>query len=368
MIHDYLIVGSGLFGSIFAHEMTKIGKKCLVLESRDHIGGNCYTENKDNINIHKYGPHIFHTNNEDTWNWINQFTKFHNYKHNAKISYKDNLYSFPINLMTLYQLWGVKTPQEAKEKLKSVSIANNNPQNLEEWMLSQVGEDIYNIFIKGYTTKQWNRDPKDLPSSIIKRLPIRLNFNDSYYFDRFQGIPIGGYTQMFEKLLEGIEVRLNTDYFSNRFNFGHLARKVVFTGKVDEFFEYRFGELEYRSLKFDTQRLDIEDFQGCSQVNYTDLDIPYTRITEHKHFENSESDVTWLSKEYSIDYKREEIPYYPINDEKNNKIYHQYKEFSEQCNYTIFGGRLAEYKYYDMCQIIESALAVVKKEIKNEKN
>lgn len=362
-MYDYLIVGSGLFGSVFAYEMTKIGKKCLVIESRNHIGGNCYTENIDNINIHKYGPHIFHTNNEYIWNWINQFTKFHNYKHSPKVFHEDKLYSFPINLMTLYQLWGVKTPEEARKKLKSVSISNENPQNLEEWILSQVGEDIYNIFIKGYTMKQWNKDPKELPSFIIKRLPIRLNFDDNYYFDKFQGIPIGGYKQIFEKLLQGIEVRLNTDYFLDKYNFDLIADKVVFTGKIDQFFDYKFGELEYRSLEFDNQRLETDDYQGCSIINYTDFDIPYTRITEHKHFENSESKVTWISKEYPIDYKNDAIPYYPINDDKNNKIYDQYKELSNDRLNIIFGGRLSEYKYYDMDKTIESALYRLKKEI-----
>ena len=368
MKYDYLIVGSGLFGSVFAHEMTKAGKKCLIIESKKHIGGNCYTENKDGINIHTYGPHIFHTNDKNIWKWINQFTEFHSYKHSPKVSYNGNMYSFPINLMTLHQLWGVKTPKEAQDKLKEVSISNDNPQNLEEWILSQVGEDIYKTFIKGYTQKQWNKDPKELPTSIIKRLPIRTNFNDNYFFDKYQGIPVGGYTQIFEKMLEGIEIRTGIDYFSNKEYLNSIAKKVVFTGKIDEFFDYRFGELEYRSLEFVNEKIDVEDYQGCSIVNYTDYEIPYTRITEHKHFEDSKSDVTWITREYPLDYKKGETPYYPINDEKNNKIFNQYKELSNQHSNIIFGGRLSEYKYYDMHQIIGSALSKVKKELSNESN
>jgi UDP-galactopyranose mutase len=364
--YDYLIVGSGLFGSVFAHEMTKAGKKCLIIESKNHIGGNCYTKNKDGINIHTYGPHIFHTNDKGIWEWINQFTEFHSYKHSPKVSYDGSMYSFPINLMTLHQLWGVKTPKEAQDKLKEVSIPNDNPQNLEEWILSQVGEDIYETFIKGYTQKQWNKDPKDLPTSIIKRLPIRTSFDDNYFFDKYQGIPVGGYTQIFEKMLEGIEVRTGVDYFFDKEYYNSLADKIVFTGKIDEFFDYQFGELEYRSLKFVNQKIDVEDYQGCSIVNYTDYEIPYTRITEHKHFEGSKSDVTWITKEYPLDYKKGETPYYPINDEKNNTMYSKYKELSKDSN-VIFGGRLSEYKYYDMHQIIGSALTKAKKELSNEK-
>jgi UDP-galactopyranose mutase len=358
--YDYLIVGAGLFGSTFAYEMTKVGKKCLIIESKEHIAGNCYTENKDGINIHTYGPHIFHTNDKDIWEWVNQFTEFNNYRHCVRVSYDDKMYSFPINLMTLNQLWGIKTPEEAKTKLKSVSIPNDNPENLEEWILSQVGYDIYETFIKGYTKKQWNKDPKDLPSSIIQRLPIRTNFDDNYFFDKYQGIPVGGYTKMFEKMLEGIEVRTGVNYF--------LDKEYYNSIKIDEFFNYQFGELEYRTLKFVNERLDIEDYQGCAQVNYGDENIPYTRITEHKHFEKNDSKVTWISKEYSMRYKRGDIPYYPINDEKNNRVFKQYKELSNQYPNIIFGGRLSEYRYYDMHQIIGSALTKVKKELSNESN
>jgi UDP-galactopyranose mutase len=364
-MYDYLIIGSGLFGSVFAHEMTKAGKKCLIIEKRNHIAGNCHTENKDGINVHTYGPHIFHTNDKGIWEWINQFTEFHNYKHTPKVNYKDKIYSFPINLMTLNQIWGVNTPEEAKQKLEQVRIKNDDPKNLEEWILSQVGHDIYETFIKGYTQKQWNKDPKELPTFIIKRLPIRTNFDDNYFFDKYQGIPVGGYTQIFEKILEGIEVRTNVDYFENKDYWNSLADKVVFTGKIDEFFDYQFGELEYRTLRFDNKRIETEDYQGCSIVNYTDFNVPYTRITEHKHFEKSKSDVTWITTEYPKDYEKGDVPYYPINDEKNNSMFEKYKELSKQSN-IIFGGRLSEYKYYDMHQIIASALSKVKKELNNE--
>ena len=364
-MYDYLIVGSGLFGSTFAYEMTKAGKKCLIVESKDHIGGNCYTENIDNINIHTYGPHIFHTNDSEIWKWINQFTDFHPYKHTPKVRYKDKIYSFPINLMTLNQIWGVKTPEEANNKLNEVKVKNDNPENLEEWILSQVGKDIYDIFIKGYTQKQWGRHPKNLPKFIIKRLPIRTNFDDNYFFDKYQGIPVGGYTQIFEKLLEFSEVRLNTNYFSNREHFNSISKKIVFTGKIDEFYDFKFGELDYRTLRFENERYEIEDYQGCSIINYTEYDVAYTRVTEHKHFENSKSNVTWITKEYPSKYKKGDIPYYPINDIKNNEIYNKYKKLSEQYPNIIFGGRLAEYKYYDMHQIIGSALTKVKKELIN---
>ena len=366
MKYDYLIIGSGLFGSTFAYEMNKKGKKCLVIESKSHIAGNCFTENKDGINIHTYGPHIFHTNDSDIWNWINQFTKFHNYKHSPRVSFEDKIYSFPINLLTLNQLWGVKTPEEAQKKLEEVSIKSDHSENLEDWILSKVGKDIYEIFIKGYTMKQWEKHPKDLPASIIKRIPIRTNFDDNYFFDKYQGIPVGGYTQIFEKLLDGIEVKLNTNYFSNKNYFDSLADKVVFTGKIDEYFNYEYGELEYRSLQFVNERVEKEDYQGCSIVNYTSIDIPYTRITEHKHFENSNSNVTWITKEYPLRYKRSETPYYPVNDDRNQKIYQKYKELSKSYSNIIFGGRLAEYRYYDMHQIIGSALTRVEKELNSK--
>jgi len=361
MKYNYILIGSGLFSSTFAYEMNKLGKTCLIVEKNSHIAGNCYTEKKDDINIHNYGPHIFHTNDNKLWNWINQFTQFHNYKHSPRVNFNNKIYSFPINLMTLSQLWNVTTPQEAIDTLNSKKIPCDSPSNLEEWILSQVGEEIYETFIKGYTQKQWNKHPKNLPSSIIKRLPIRTNFDDNYFFDKYQGIP--GYTQIFEKLLNGIEVRLNTNYFDNKEYFDSIAEKIVFTGKIDEFFNYQFGELEYRSLHFENSLLNINDYQGCSIVNYTNYEIPYTRITEHKHFENSKSDVTWITKEYPKNYDKTNIPYYPIGDDKNIKIYNKYKELSKNYPNIIFGGRLAEYKYYDMHQIIASALKRVNDEL-----
>jgi len=361
--YDYLIVGSGLFGSVFAREATDKGKKCLVIEERDHIGGNCYTEEKDGINIHKYGPHIFHTDDKRIWDYTNRFIEFNNYRHSPRVKYKNQIYSFPINLLTLYQIWGVSTPQEAIDKIKSYAVPIKNPKNLEEWALSQVGEEIYNIFIKGYTTKQWGRDPKDLPVSIIKRIPIRLTFDDNYFFDRYQGIPIGGYTRMVQNILNGIEVRMGEDYFSNKSYWDSIADKIVFTGKIDRFFDYKFGDLEYRSLDFQTEKHDIPDYQGCSIVNYTEGEVPHTRITEHKHFENSKSEVTWTTKEFPKEYSRGDVPYYPINNEKNSKIYSLYKKEAEDLDNFIFGGRLAEYKYYDMHQVIASALSKSKKEL-----
>lgn len=354
-MYDYLIIGCGLFGVTFAEQAKKDKKKCLIIDSRNHIGGNCYTENKDNINLHKYGPHIFHTNNDDIWKYVNKFTKFNNFINRPKVNYKNNIYSFPINLFTLYQLWGINNPETAKKKLKEVQIKIKNPKNLEEWILAQVGEEIYYTFIYGYTKKQWGREPKELPSFIIKRLPIRLNFNDNYFFDKYQGIPIGGYTQMINNMLEGIDVLLNENYFDKRDYWNKKAKNIVYTGKIDEFFNYKYGELEYRSLKFETEKLLINDFQGNAYINYTEESIPYTRIIEHKHFEFGNQNYTYITKEYPDDWNKNKIPYYPINNEKNNIIYNNYKKLTNEKN-IIFGGRLAEYKYYDMHQVIASAL------------
>jgi UDP-galactopyranose mutase len=367
MKYDYLIVGSGLFGAVFAHEMTKSGKKCLVIEKRKHIGGNCYSEKKDNINVHIYGSHIFHTNDLTIWNWINQFTEFNNYQHRPKVSYLDKIYSFPINLLTLCQVWGVTSPEMAKEKLNSVVSKNLQDENFETFALSQIGKEIYEIFIKGYTKKQWGRDPKDLPSAILKRIPIRTNFNDNYFSDKYQGIPVDGYTKIFEKIFDGIDVMTDVDFFDNKDYYYSIADKIVFTGKIDEFFDYKYGKLEYRSLDFVHEKVDLEDFQGCAVMNYTHEEVPYTRITEHKHFENSKSDVTWITKEYSKTYTENDIPYYPINDKKNNEVYQKYAKLAETLPNVIFGGRLAEYKYYDMHQIIGSALKKVKVELSNKK-
>jgi UDP-galactopyranose mutase len=359
-MYDCLIIGSGLFGSVCARELTDVGYKCLVIDKRNHIGGNCYTENVDGINVHKYGPHIFHTSNKKIWNYVNSLVPFNDFRYTPKVKYKDSIYSFPINLMTLYQIYGVQTPTDARNKLEEVKLHCDNPKNLEEWILSHVGKEIYEIFIKGYTTKQWGRSPKDLPASIVKRLPIRLTFDDNYYFDKYQGIPIGGYTKIFEKLLENIDLRLNTDYFSNKEYFNSIAKKIIYTGPIDKFYEYRFGKLEYRSLRFETELLDIEDYQGVAGVNYTEESIPYTRIIEHKHFEFGKQSNTIITKEYPSTMGE---PFYPVNDQVNNNRYAQYKQLMDAETKYIFGGRLTDYQYYDMHQVIGSALKKVKDEI-----
>ena len=365
MKYDYVIVGSGLFGSIFARELTDAGFKCLVVEKRNHIGGNCYTENVEGIHIHRYGPHIFHTSDKNVWEYMNRFCEFNNFVNRPKVNYNGNLYSFPINLFTLYQLYGVKTPQEAKEKLEISKVKIDNPKNLEEWILSQVGQEIYETFIKGYTKKQWNKDPKELPKSIIQRLPIRTTFDDNYFFDKYQGIPIGGYTKIFEKLLDGIDVVLNTDFFNDKEYYKSISKKIVYTGPVDRYFDYCYDKLEYRSLEFDTQKIDVEDYQGNALINYTEEHIPYTRICEHKHFDNTNVPFTYVTKEYP---KNEGEPYYPINNEENNERYKKYKKLMEKEEEILFGGRLADYKYYDMHQVIGSALKRVKDEIILSKN
>lgn len=360
-MYDYLIVGSGLFGSICAYELTKKGNKCLVIDKRDHIGGNCYTENKDGINVHVYGPHIFHTSNKEIWDYINQFAKFNNFVNRPKVFYKNSLYSFPINLFTLHQIYGVTTPEEAKKKLEEIRVKNDNPKNLEEWIVSQVGIDIYTMFIKGYTTKQWGRHPVDLPTSIIKRLPIRFEHNDNYYNDTYQGIPIGGYTQIFEKMLNGIEVKLNTDYLQNKESFNSIAKKIIYTGPIDAFYDYKFGKLNYRSLKFEMERVEVPDYQGNAVINYTELHYPETRIVEHKHFDPVNTNFTYITREYPREYGEGLEPYYPVNDKVNTPTYEKYKALTETETNVIFGGRLAEYRYYDMHQVIGSALHLCKK-------
>ncbi len=355
--YDFVVVGCGIFGAVFGRQMTEKGKKVLIIENRPHIGGNCYTENIEGIEVHKYGPHIFYTSDERVWKYINQFAEFNNFVNRVKVRYKEKLYSFPVNLMTLYQLWGVTTPDEARRKLKEKAIPNNNPQNLEEWALSQVGQEIYEIFFKGYTRKQWRKDPKDLPAGIIKRIPIRLNFDDSYYNARYQGIPVGGYAKLFERILDGIEVRLNTDYLSDRRYWNSLSPQVVYTGKIDEFFDYKFGQLEYRSLRFETKILN-GDYQGNAVVNYTEEQVPFTRITEHKHFELKNCDKTVVTWEYPDNYGRGKVAYYPINDKVNDGVYALYKKEAEKQDKVIFGGRLATYAYLDMGQCISKALTV----------
>jgi UDP-galactopyranose mutase len=358
--YDVLIVGCGLYAATFAQQCIQDKKRVLIIEKRSHIAGNCYTKKIGNIDVHEYGPHIFHTNSDDIWNYVNKFTKFNNFINSPKVIFDNKLFSFPINLMTLYQLWGINTPEEARKKLDSVRIPINEPSNLEEWILSQVGEEIYHTFIYGYTKKQWNTEPKNLPAFIIRRLPIRLSFNDNYFTDKYQGIPINGYTDMIQNMLEGSHVILNVDYFANKELFDSYAKTVVYTGPIDTYFNYEFGKLNYRSLKFEHSILPTNDYQGNAIINYTDYNIPYTRIIEHKHFTNIQTDYTAISKEFPQDFNDNE-PYYPINNEENNSIYDKYKLHSSKLNNVIFGGRLAEYKYYDMHQIIGSALTAYKK-------
>jgi len=364
-MYDYLIIGAGLFGSVFAHEARRKGKQVLLIDKREHIGGNCYSERRDGIDVHKYGPHIFHTSDDRIWKFMNQFTEFNNFTLRPKVKHGNSLYSFPINLMTLHQVWGVATPDEAIKKLNEVRVPCENPRNLEEWILSQVGHEIYEIFIHGYTTKQWMRDPKDLPASIIKRLPIRLTFDDNYFNDTYQGIPKEGYTSIFKSMLQGCDVALGEDYFSDRDRWNSMAKRVVYTGKIDEFFNYKFGDLEYRSLRFEEETRS-GDFQGNAIINYGEASVPYTRITEHKHFtpERLEKlNSTIYTKEYPIPWSRGAIPYYPIGDDKNNEVYRMYKEAAESESNVMFGGRLAEYKYYDMHQVVGSALQKSRREL-----
>jgi UDP-galactopyranose mutase len=354
-MYDYLIVGCGLFGSTFARLATDNCKSCLIIDKRNHIAGNCYTEKIEGINVHSYGPHIFHTSNQFVWDFVNRFAKFNNFILSPKAWSGGKMYSLPFNMNTFYEMWGTSVPKHAKMIIDSQKF-QGTPSNLEEQALSLVGKDIYKSLIEGYTTKQWGRNPKELPSFIIKRLPLRFTFDNNYFNDKFQGIPIGGYTQMFEKILDGIEVKLNTDYFSNKEYFNSLAKKVVYTGCIDEFFDYEFGELEYRSLEFKQEILDIENYQGCAQINYTDMTHPYTRIIEHKHFETTSMEKTVITKEYSQEFKKGLVPYYPINDIKNQKMYNEYREKSKMLTNFIFGGRLSEYKYMDMHVVIESAV------------
>lgn len=360
--YDFLIVGAGVFGAVFAREMTDSGKRCLVIDRHEHIGGHCYTKEIEGIHVHVYGPHIFHTDNEDVWKYAQKHCRFAPYYHRIKSNFQGKIYSFPINLMTLYQLWGVTSPEEAQALLEKKKIPCADPRNLEEWALSQVGEEIYRTFIHGYTIKQWGCDPKELPPFIIKRLPIRMSFEDCYYVDRFQGIPVGGYTRLFENLLQGIEVRLKTDYLSNRGPWERLARQIVFTGCIDEFFEFKYGALDYRTLRFENRILQVPDFQGTAVINYPDPNVAYTRITEYKHLERYRFEAepishTFVSTEYPDEWERHKTPYYPVNTPHNNAIYNKYREEAKQYRHIIFGGRLAEFKYYDMHQVIASALA-----------
>lgn len=359
-MYDYLIVGSGLFGSVFSHEMNKAGYSCLVLEKRAHIGGNVYCEEKDGIRIHKYGAHIFHTSDKKIWDYVNQFVEFNSYVNSPVANYKGELYNLPFNMNTFSKMWGVVTPAEAAAKIAEQRTAvQGEPKNLEEQAISLIGTDIYTKLIKGYTEKQWGRSCTELPAFIIKRLPVRYTFDNNYFNDRYQGIPIGGYNVLIHTLLDGIEVRTGVDYNAHRDAYRKLAETVVYTGSIDAYFDYKLGQLEYRGLRFETERLEEENHQGVAVMNYTDRETPYTRSIEHKHFEFGTQPVTYVTKEYPADWKPGEEAYYPVNDEKNSELYKQYAELAAQEENVIFGGRLAEYKYYDMDDVIASALQAV---------
>jgi UDP-galactopyranose mutase len=359
--YDYLIVGSGLFGCVFAYEATKRGKKCLVIDKREHAGGNIYCENIEGINVHKYGAHIFHTNDKAIWDYVNSFVEFNRYTNSPVAMYKGALYNLPFNMNTFYQLWKVTTPEDAKQKIQSQidQLNIDAPQNLEEQALSLIGTDIYEKLIKGYTEKQWGRPANELPAFIIKRLPVRFTYDNNYFNDKYQGIPIGGYNKLTEGLLKGIEIKLGTDYFEDREQWDAMAKNIVFTGKIDQYYNYQFGQLEYRSLKFEHHTYDKENHQGNAVINYTEREIPYTRTIEHKHFEFGTQPKTVVTKEYPEEWTLEKEPYYPINDAKNTATFKRYQELSNRETKVVFGGRLAEYKYYDMHQIVASALKKV---------
>ena len=362
-MYDYLVVGSGLFGAVFAHEARKNGKSVLMLERRNHVGGNIYCEELDGINIHKYGAHIFHTSYKDVWEYVNQFVEFNNYVNSPVANYKGELYNLPFNMNTFTKLWGVVTPQEAANRIaQQRTVIQGTPQNLEEQAISLVGNDIYTKLIKGYTEKQWGCSCTELPAFIIKRLPVRYTFDNNYFNDKYQGIPIGGYNKLIDALLEGIEVRLGIDYNDNPAEYRKLAAKVVYTGPIDAYFAYSLGRLEYRGLRFETERLEELNHQGVAVMNYTQREIPYTRIIEHKHFEFGTQPVTYITKEYPADWHPGEEAYYPVNNDKNQQLYEKYAALAVQEGNVIFGGRLAEYKYYDMDDVIKSALICAEKE------
>ena len=365
MKYDYLIVGAGLYGAVFAHEAKKAGKTCLVIDKRGHIAGNIYCEDMDGIHVHKYGAHIFHTSNKKVWEYVNQFAEFNHYVNSPVAVYKDELYNLPFNMNTFSKMWGVKTPAEAQAKIEEQRAELNitEPKNLEEQALSLAGRDVYEKLIKGYTEKQWGRPCTELPAFIIKRLPFRFMYDNNYFNDRYQGIPVGGYTPVVEKMLDGIPVKLNTDYFTFIKENPEIADKTLFTGMMDEFCGYKLGALEYRTVRFETEKLDMENYQGNAVVNYTDREVPYTRIIEHKHFEFGKQPATVISREYSSEWKPGIEPYYPINDEKNNELFARYRALAEQEEKVIFGGRLGNYRYYDMDKVIEAALEMAEKEL-----
>jgi UDP-galactopyranose mutase len=359
--YDYLIAGSGLYGATFAREATRRGKRCLVIDRRTHLGGNVYCENIEGINVHKYGPHIFHTSDREVWDYLSAMVEFNRYTNAPVADFRGKLYNLPFNMNTFYTLWGVRTPAEARKKIDEQRRQSGitEPRNLEEQAISLVGTDIYEILIKGYTEKQWGRKATELPAFIIRRLPVRFTFDNNYFDDTWQGIPVGGYNRLIDALLDGIETRPGTDFFANREYFESIAENILFTGKIDEFYNYRFGKLEYRTVRFETEALDCDNWQGNAIVNYTASEIPYTRIIEHKHFEFGNQPRTVISREYSSEWTEGSEPFYPVNDEKNNALYQQYRELADLESNVIFGGRLAEYKYYDMDKVVGRALKVV---------
>lgn len=364
-MYDYLIVGAGLYGAVFARQMTDAGKKCLVIDRRDHVGGNAYTKEIEGINVHVYGAHIFHTDNKEVWDYVNRFAEFNRYTNSPVAVYGDGIYNLPFNMNTFSRLWNIKTPAEAKEKIEAQrrEAGISEPKNLEEQAISLVGRDIYEKLIKGYTEKQWGRRATELPAFIIKRLPVRYTYDNNYFNDRYQGIAEGGYTKMIEKMLKGIEVRLECDFFENREALSKIAHKILYTGTIDKYFDHCFGELEYRSLRFETEVLDTDNYQGNAVVNYTEYEVPYTRIIEHKHFEFGTQEKTVITKEYPAEWKSGAEPYYPVNDEKNNALYKKYKNLADKEQNVIFGGRLGTYRYLDMHNIVAEALAKAKDEL-----
>jgi len=361
--HDYLIVGAGLFGATFAWHAVQRGKRVLVIDKRDHIAGNVYTHQREGINVHTYGPHIFHTSDSEVWEFVNRFARFNRYVHRVKARNGDHVFSLPINLMTMNQLWGITSPSEAEAKLAAVRVPCDHPKNMEEWALSQVGPELYELLFKGYTTKQWGRPPSELPASILKRLPIRLSWDDDYFTDTWQGIPIGGYTRIVEQLLEGSKVCLGEDYLSDdRVLWDALAKTVIYTGPIDAYFGHSLGHLEYRTMSFDTKVIDVPDYQGCAQLNWTSSDVPWTRTVEHKHFDMIEVPRTVVTWETPSTWQPGSEPYYPVCDAKNNALYAKYKEMADQLPNVRFGGRLGTYKYYDMHQVIAQSLHMCRKE------